>query len=114
MGVTASNSDTSFLLNPNNKTFVKPQKRIKCHTGIFHDSNESLNPFFEPADSFKWFIKMKLHSPNLVHTETKKKKNRHFILRLLHYLSFILDEKGGKKKKKKQKLLFSTSMVHTK
>lgn len=24
------------------------------------------------------------------------------------------DEKGGKKKKKKQKILFSTSMVHTK
>lgn len=27
---------------------------------------------------------------------------------------FILDEKGGKKKKKKHKLLFSTSIVHTK
>lgn len=27
---------------------------------------------------------------------------------------YFLEEKGGKKKKKKQKLLFSTSMVHTK
>lgn len=31
----------------------------------------------------------------------------------LHHFPF-LDDKGGKKKKKKQKLLFSTSMVHTK
>lgn len=31
------------------------------------------------------------------------------------FSSFCLsDEKGGKKKKKKQKILFSTSMVHTK
>lgn len=87
MGVTASNSDTSFLLNPNNKTFVKPQKRIKCHTGIFHDSSESLNPFFEPADSFKWFIKVKLHSPNLAHTETKKKKKQAFFY--VCYITFL-------------------------
>lgn len=32
----------------------------------------------------------------------------------LFFLSSLLDEKGGKKKKKKQKILFSTSMVHTK
>lgn len=30
------------------------------------------------------------------------------------WLFFSSEEKGGKKKKKKQKLLFSTSMVHTK
>lgn len=33
---------------------------------------------------------------------------------LLIAACFLTDEKGGKKKKKKQKLLFSTSMVHTK